>query len=91
MKKFMPCNRHLSLERIEDENEEDITTKVLLPDEYKIAKDHGAYGVVGVASDCVRKFRLHSVVVVEEHLVRTVKADKEYLIIPENGVLMVSE
>jgi len=49
MREFAPCNRHLSIERIEDEDEENVTTKVLLPDEYKTSKDHGIYRVVGSA------------------------------------------
>lgn len=91
MRCYMPCNRHLLLERYNNENEEDSTTKVLLPDGYKVAKDHGVYRVMGAAADCVQEFRTNSLVIVEEHLVRTLKAEEEYLIIPENGVLMVSE
>jgi hypothetical protein len=93
MREFAPCNRHLSIARIEDEDskEGNVTTKVLLPDEYKASKDHGTYRVVGSAPDCLQEFRTDSLVVVEEHLVRSLRADKEYLIIPEGAVLMVSK
>ena len=91
MREFAPCNRHLSIERVEDEDEENVTTKVLLPDEYKTSKDHGIYRVVGSAPDCLREFRTDSLVVVEEHLVRSLRTDREYLIVPEGAVLMVSK
>ena len=48
---FKPCNRHLALQPIEEEEKKENT--ILVPDDYKVkVSPHALYRVCDVAKDC---------------------------------------
>jgi len=88
VKKYTPFNRHLLLEG-DETNETNFDSKVLVPDDFKIVKDFGAYRIVGRSLDCSSVFAIGTRVVVEESMVRTVDIDGvKYFIISENFIVL---
>jgi len=86
---YIPLNRHLLLEDVE-EPEEVGKSKVLVPEEYKVVKKFGTYRVVESAPDCNTRFKNGGLVIVEEGMVREIEihGDKKYYVLPENLVVL---
>lgn len=86
--KYVPFNRHLLLEECR-ENEETSVSKVLVPSDYKVAKDFGTYRIVGKSLDCAPVFSIGARVVVEESMVRKLPVEEEgKYIVSQNYVLL---
>jgi len=88
VKKYTPFNRHMLLER-DETSETNFNSKVLVPDDFKIAKDFGTYRIMGRSLDCSPIFTIGTRVVVEESMVRTVDLDGvKYFLISENFIVL---
>ena len=87
---FYPCNRHLFIRGIEDEEEakEDAPPVVLVPDTYKVqVEEHGAYEVLGMSADCTIDMCCGDIALVDNSMVKEIKfKGKIYTVVLENYV-----
>lgn len=87
---LQPMNRHLLVEKIEENiKEEEEDSLVLVPDDYKIDNQYGLYKILKCAKDC-EKFNEDFIsrrVIVENSMVQNIPLwGKTYYLILENYV-----
>jgi len=88
--RFLPLNKYVLLE--DAEKKEQSQSPVLVPEDYKVAKDFGVYRIVESSLRCENHFTVGQLVVVEENMIREVDLgdDKRYYVIPENLIILRS-
>ena len=84
---FVPSNRHLLLENVEESAQE--TSAVLVPDDYKPQiEEYKAYRVITKAPDCTINAATDDIVVVENSMVKQIKFKQNvYNVVLENYIL----
>tara|TARA_Y100000310_G_C20047663_1_gene519050 strand:- start:224 stop:526 length:303 start_codon:yes stop_codon:yes gene_type:complete len=91
-----PRNRHLSVEIIDQEEEEspffspdDCKPKILLPDDYKpIKEEYALVRLVDCAPDCNGDYSNDGILVVKQNMIEEIKAGgKTFHLVLENYVM----
>ena len=87
MKYFEPFNRHLWIDKIEEDKEEE--TGVLLPDSYKPQEEEFAIvKIKDFAPDCNHRWPRDEEAIAEKRMIREIKLkDKIFYVILENYIL----
>ena len=87
---FSPLNRHVLIEKVEEESlESEEKSLVLLPDDYEIKSQFGLYKVVHHAQDCekIDESYIDREIVVEQSMVQEVTVrNRQYYLILENYI-----
>jgi hypothetical protein len=82
---FRPVNRHLLIEKVEEEAPPPEKSLVLLPDDYEVKGQFGLYQVLECAQDCekIDESFIGCDIIVEESMVKeiTVRNERYYLIL----------
>ena len=82
--KFEPRNRHLLVEKIENEEER---SNVLLPEGYKKVEEYSLLRVLSASPDCSVMVRKGEKIIVPTHLVQDIRVETgEFSIVLENHV-----
>ena len=83
---FKPCNRHLLVDPLEEDQIEQ--TGILLPDDYKSKNPFGVGQVTARSTDCtLEAFKGEKVVYSTNMLQNIIIGGKEYFLLLENYVL----
>ena len=83
---FKPCNRHLLIDPLEEDQIEQ--TGILLPDDYKSKNPFGVGQVAARSTDCtLEAFKGEKVVYSTSMLQNIIIGGKEYFLLLENYVL----
>ena len=83
--KFEPRNRHLLVEKIEKDEEEQ--TDILLPEGYKQADEYTLLRVLATSPDCTITARKGEKIVVSTHLVQDINVgEQSFSIVLENHI-----
>lgn len=83
-----PCNRHLLVEPLEEDEIEQ--TSILLPDDYKTQNPFGVGRILDVSSDCTLDAVKGEKVVYSINMLQNITiAGKEFFLLLENYVLGV--
>ena len=89
-KMFNPLNRHILIEKIEEQKSTKEESLVLVPDDYKIKNSlYGLYKVLNFAPDCekIEEHHVNCNIVVNETMVEEMTiGDETYYLILENYV-----
>ena len=82
--KFEPRNRHLLVEKIENEEER---SNVLLPEGYKKVEEYSLLRVLSASPDCSVMVRKGEKIIVPTHFVQDIRVEAgEFSIVLENHV-----
>jgi co-chaperonin GroES (HSP10) len=82
--KFEPRNRHLLVEKIENEEEK---SNVLLPEGYKKVEEYSLLRVLSASPDCSVMARKGEKIIVPTHLIQEIRVEQEeFSIILENHI-----
>ena len=86
---FKPLNRHVLIEKIEEEAVKEKDSLVLVPEDYKLKSQFESYTVLRHAADCEKMDEsfIYKKVVVEESMVQKISLkEKTYYLILENYI-----
>ena len=90
MRKYKPLNRHLLVQEEDLDKDSSSQPRVLLPNDYKLARNFGTYRVLEIADDCKNTFEKGELIMVEENMVRHIDVDKSNTLftVAENYVVV---
>jgi len=82
--KFEPRNRHLLVEKLENEEEK---SNVLLPEGYKKVEEYSLLRVLSASPDCSVAARKGEKIIAPSHLIQDIRVgEEEFSIVLENHV-----
>jgi len=88
---FEPYNRHLLLEKVEEQVEEKQST-ILVPDDYKVkTSPYGWYNVLSAADDCSHDLKGRTILVNESMVEEISINKKKYYLVLENYIYGMRE
>tara|TARA_Y100000296_G_C4989246_1_gene164534 strand:- start:186 stop:476 length:291 start_codon:yes stop_codon:yes gene_type:complete len=85
---FVPCNRHILIEKVEPKPEKKQEACVLVPEDYKIQPIYGSYKVLDFSEDCNVLLQEGDRIVVQNSMVERIDVGGEqHLIVLENHLV----